>query len=183
LSLTTPRQRQSPRRKRAILRPAYRFVSIAGVVIDNRPVLRVRRRDKCYATLAMSIATAVSTATAVLSARQRQDREHQFGKSPGRDSAPCRQSLRRVTAPGCYGRTGECGALPTMCGSPRIGLNALASTDQPFRSGPSPAGRIGLLVAVLPGSPGDAFGGGFGRLADGSGIAGSRRADWAGGFR
>ena len=47
----------------------------------------------------------------------------------------------------------------------------------------SPAGRIGLLVAVLPGSPGDAFGGGFGRLADGSGIAGSRRAGWAGGFR
>ena len=43
--------------------------------------------------------------------------------------------------------------------------------------------RIGLLVAVLPGSPGDAFGGGFGRLADGSGIAGSRRAGWAGGFR
>jgi hypothetical protein len=35
----------------------------------------------------------------------------------------------------------------------------------------------------LPGSPGDAFGGGFGRLADGSGIAGSRRAGWAGGFR
>jgi hypothetical protein len=56
---------------------------------------------------------------------------------------------------------------------------ALASTDQPFRSGPSPAGRIGLLVAVLPGSPGDAFG----RLADGSGIAGFRRAGWAGGFR
>jgi hypothetical protein len=65
---------------------------------------------------------------------------------------------------------------PNICGSPRIGLNALASADQPFRSGPSPSGRIGLLVAVLPGSPGDAFGGGFGRLADGSGIAGSRRA-------
>ena len=55
--------------------------------------------------------------------------------------------------------------LPNICGFPRIGLNALAGTDQPFRSGPSPAGRIGLLVAVLPGSPGDAFGGGFGRLA------------------
>src|SRR4249919_3708107 len=71
-------------------------------------------------------------------------------------------------------------SLPNICGSPRLGLNALASTDQPFRSGPSPAGRIGLLVAVLPGSPGDAFGGGFGRLADGSGIAGCRRAGWAG---
>jgi hypothetical protein len=72
---------------------------------------------------------------------------------------------------------------PNICGSCRIGLNALASTDQPFRSGPGPAGCSGLLVAVLPGSPEDAFGEGFGRLADGSGIAGSRLAGWAGGFR
>jgi hypothetical protein len=39
------------------------------------------------------------------------------------------------------------------------------------------------LEPGLPGSPGDALGGGFGRLADGSGIAGFRRAGWAGGFR
>jgi hypothetical protein len=59
--------------------------------------------------------------------------------------------------------------------------NALASTDQRFEA-----------VQVRPGvsafwwrysQSGDAFGGGFGRLADGSGIAGSWRAGWAGGFR
>ncbi len=33
------------------------------------------------------------------------------------------------------------------------------------------------------GSPGDALGGGFGRLAVDSGVAGSRRPGWVGGFR
>jgi hypothetical protein len=45
----------------------------------------------------------VNTAAAALS-RQRQDREHQLGKSRCRDSAPRRPSPRRVTAPGCYGQ-------------------------------------------------------------------------------
>ena len=51
---------------------------------------------------------------------------------------------------------------PNIRGSSRIGLNALASTDQPFQSGPSPAGRLGLLVAVLPGSPGTRLAAGLG---------------------
>jgi hypothetical protein len=55
LNLTIVRQRQGPRREQAVLCPGYLSVSVAGVVIDNRPALPVRRRDKCYAMLTMSI--------------------------------------------------------------------------------------------------------------------------------
>ncbi len=55
LRLTTARQRQGPRGERAVFCPGYRSVSVALVVIDSRPALPVRPRDKCYAMLAMSI--------------------------------------------------------------------------------------------------------------------------------
>ena len=52
-----------------------------------------------------------------------------------------------------------------------------------FGAAACPAWRIGLLVAVLPGSPGEALGGGFGRLVAGSDAAGSWHAFWPGGVR
>jgi len=75
----------------------------------------------------------------------------------------CEEAWASGSSQSSAGSPAQCQAPDTgpATAGPRAHM-PLGSTDQPFRSGPSPAGRIGLLVAVLPGSPGDAFGGGFG---------------------
>ena len=104
------------------------------------------------------------------------------GPAAGRRTQPCSARVP-LGHPATHRAHGDCeqwlaaARIAEYLRPPRIGLHALASTDQPVRRGPRPAG----VSAFWWPSCLVVRGGGSGRLVAGSGVVGSWQAFWPGG--